>query len=169
MTRTLNAAACTLLLASLLLLATLAHAQTDACRQRLMADDTLRQLYARGDGMRIVVPAVPDVVEGLTAARVFGVARRKLRAHGLHDPDAGQWLNVSLNVGSVQYAMILSLRRWTDDLGYGLPGEVTVWGLGGGGYHNDNASQVLQNVVQHVDEFIKLYAAAQKACPGPSY
>ena len=151
-----------LLLIAFGLLAALAHAQTDACRQILMASDELRQLYARGDGMGVTVPAVPQVLEGLTAARVHGVAVRKLEAHGLLDrATTAQWLDVNVNVGDTQFAMILSLRRWTNDLGYGLPGQITVWGLGGG-YHAGSAERVLARVAQHVDEFIALYARAQR-------
>ena len=53
-------------------------------------------------------------------------------------------------------------------MGYGLPGESTVWGTGGG-YHEGSAERVLARVAQHMDEFIELYAAAQAACSGPSY
>ena len=158
-----------LLMASLLLLATLAHAQTDDCRQRLMANDDLRQLYAKGEGMRVRVPAVPQTIEGLTAARVFNVAVRKLEAHGLIDPDARQWLQINLNLTHAAFAMFVALRRWSDDLGYGLPGEITVWATGGGGLHRGSMERVLARVAQHVDEFITLYVKAQKACSGPSY
>ena len=48
------------------------------------------------------------------------------------------------------------LMRWADDLGYGLPEESTVWGLGGG--------RVLIRVAQHIDAFIALYQRPQAAC-----
>ena len=51
-----------------------------------------------------------------------------------------------------------------DDLGYGLPGESTVWGLGGGGRHRGSAERVLAKVALHLDEFIMLYQRAQRAC-----
>ena len=106
------------------------------CRRHLMQVDHLRQLYTGGAGMQLRVSPVPEGIDGLTAARVYEAAWRKLAAHDLHDPDAAQWLDVNVNVGARQVAMIVSLRRWTDDLGYGLPGEITVWALGGGGYHD---------------------------------
>ena len=59
---------------------------------------------------------------------------------------------------------MLSLRRWADDLGYGLLGESTVWGLGGGGTYEGAAGQVLARLAQHMDEFIRLYTHAQRAC-----
>ena len=89
------------------------HPQSQACRQYLMRHDALRQLYARGDGIQVRVPTVPNVIEGLTAARVYG----------LHDPEAPQFLNVSVNVGHSSFVVFLSLRHWTDDIGYGLAGE----------------------------------------------
>ena len=147
-----------------LLLPALALAQTQACRQLLMRHDELRQLYAEGDGMAVRVPTVPGVIEGLTAARVHGVARRKLQAHGLHDPEAAQFLNVSVSVGHRTFLVFLSLRRWTDDIGYGLAGEATVWGLGGGGSHGNHAERVLAWVAQHMSDFIDLYQRAQRAC-----
>lgn len=137
---------------------------SDACRRHLMQVDHLRQLYTGGAGMRLRVPTIPYGIDGLTAARVYEAAWRKLAAHGLHDADATQWLDINLNVGEGQYAMILSLRRWTEDLGYGLPGEMTVWGLGGGGYHDGNAERVIAQVLRHVDQFVDLYAQAQWTC-----
>jgi len=82
----------------------------------------------------------------------------------LHDTDATQWLVVTVEVGSAQYTMILSLRRWTENLGYGLPGEMTVWGLGGGDYHESSPDQVLARVLQRMDDFITLYVQAQWTC-----
>ena len=136
----------------------------DACRRHLMQVDHLRQLYAAGAGMRLRVPPVPGGIEGLTAARVYEAAWRKLSAHDLHDPDATQWLDVNVNVGEGRFAMILSLRRWADDLGYGLPGEMTVWGLGGGGYHDGKGQRVIAQVLRRMDDFIDLYAQAQWVC-----
>ena len=88
----------------------------------------------------------------------------KLAAHDLHDTNAPQWLDLNLNVGDRQFAVILSLRRWADDLGYGLPGEMTVWGLGGGGYHGGSAERVIAHVLRHMDDFIELYGEAQWGC-----
>ena len=61
-------------------------------------------------------------------------------------------------------SILMSLRRWADDLGYGLPGESTVWGLGGGGRHEGSAGRVLTRVAQYMDDFIALYQRAQDAC-----
>ena len=127
---------------------------SDACRQRLMRAAHLQQLYAAGDDMDLRVHAVPQAIEELTVAR----------AHGLHDANARQWLDINVNVGSSQFAIIVSLRRRVEDTGYGLPGEVTVWGLGGGGYHKGNVERVLARIAQHVDEFIALYTEAQREC-----
>ncbi len=147
-----------------LLFPVLAYAQTDACRQFLMQHDELRQLYARGDGMSVRVPPVSKRFARLTATGVHEVAVRKLRSSGLYEPDARQWLQISLNMDAAQFAIFLSLRRWSDDLGYGLPGESTVWGLGGGGQHRGSAGRVLVQVAQHMDEFITLYERAQRTC-----
>ena len=114
--------------------------------------------------MRLRVPPVPEVMQGLTAARVYEAAWRKLAAHDLHDPDATQWLDVNVNVGQGQFAILMSLRRWTDDLGYGLPGEMTVWGLGGGGYHDGKGERVIAQVLRRMDDFIQLYGQAQWVC-----
>jgi len=97
----------------------------------------------------------------LTAARIYEAAQRKLGAKGLHDPDATQWLDVTLDVDGAQYTMILSLRRWTEDLGYGLLGEMTVWNLGGGDYHEGSANRVIAKVLQRMDDFTALYVQAQ--------
>ena len=140
------------------------HSQTDACRQFLMQHDDLRQLYAKGDTMSVRVPPVPQLFRNLTAAHVHEVAARKLRSSGLYDPDAAQWLEVNVNLDTEQFAILMSFRRWTDDLGYGLPGESTVWGLGGGGQHRGSAGRVLTMVSRHLDEFIMLYEQAQRSC-----
>ena len=155
----------TLIAAALaLLLPAVANPQADACRQYLMLHDDLRQLYARGDGMAVRVPPVPNRFSRLTAASVNELAVRKLRASGVYDPDAAQWLEVNVNVGVEHFAILMSLRRWADDLGYGLPGESTVWGLGGGGRHLESPGRVLTMLSQHMDEFIGLYVGAQRAC-----
>ena len=147
-----------------LLLPTLAHAQAEACRQFLMRHDNLRQLYAGGDGMALRVSPVSERVAGLSSSHVYEVARRKLQAYGLHDRDAPQWLSITVTFDDTQFAILMSLRRWTDDLGYGLPGESTVWGVGGGGFHQGSAGRVLTQVSQHMDGFIALYEDAQRAC-----
>ena len=156
-----------LVTAVVLLLATFiaqAAGPSDACRRHLMNVDHLRQLYTGGAGMQLRVPPVSEVIDGLTAGRVYEAAWRKLNAHGLHDADATQWLDVNMQADSMQYTLILSLRRWADDLGYGLPGEMTVWVLGSGNYHDGNADRVIARVLQHMDSFIMLYAQAQSMC-----
>ena len=130
-----------------LLFSALAQAQSDGCRQFLMRHDELRQLYAWGDGMALRVPPVPNRFAGLTAVRVHEVARRKLRAHGLYDPDGPQWLEISVSLDGARFDILMSLGRWADDLVYGLPGESTVWGVGGGGRHEGSAGRVLTRVV----------------------
>ena len=147
-----------------LLFPAVVSAQTDACRQFLMQHDALRQLYASGDGMGVRVSPVPQLFRNLTAAHVHEVAARKLRSSGLYDPDAAQWLEVSVNLDTEQFAILLSLRRWSEDLGYGLPGESTVWGLGGGGRHLESPGRIVTQVSQHMDEFIMLYEQAQRSC-----
>ena len=137
---------------------------SDTCRRYLMRADHLRQLYAGGARMRVRVPTVPELLKGLTTVRVYEAAWRKLSANGLHDADARQWLDINLSVGPRQYGVILSLRRWTADLGYGLPGEITVWGLGGGGTHEGSAERVIHRLLQHVDQFVALYVQAQTIC-----
>lgn len=153
-------------MATLLLATLLTHADepSDACRQHLMRVDHLRQLYAAGAGMRVRVPAIPEVVEGLTAADVYEAAWRKLSASGVHDADATQWLDVRVDIDGPQYTLILSLKRWTENLGYGLPGEMTVWGLGSGDYHESSAHRVIARVLKHMDDFLALYVQAQWTC-----
>ena len=129
-----------------------------------MRHDELRQLYARGDGMALRVPPVPALFADLTAARIHEVARHKLQASGLYDPDAPQWLEIDVDLGSARVATLLSLRRWVDDIGYGLPGESTVWVLRDSGTHEGNVGRVLAVVSQDVDEFIRLYIDAQRSC-----
>ena len=147
-----------------LALPALANPQTQACRQFLMQFDNLRQLYARGDAMAVRVPPVPPLFRSLTAADVHEVAARKLRSSGLYEADAAQWLDINVQIDGTQFAILMSLRRWADDLGYGLPGESTVWGVGGGGRHQGSPGRVLTMVSQHMDEFIGLYVGAQNAC-----
>lgn len=155
----------TLLLCALCLtLPTLAPAQTDACRQLLNQQQDLRQLYARGDGMAVQVVLSPGEPQRRRVKRVYEVTRQRLEAHGLYDPDAPQWLEINVTGDAGQFAILMSLRRWTDDLGYGLPGESTVWVLGGGGRHGGRFGWVLAWVGNHVDEFIRLYRQAQRAC-----
>ena len=153
-----------LLCALSFLLPDVAPAQTDVCRRFLMQHDDLRQLYARGDGMALRVAPLAEPFPDLGAAQVHEVARRKLQASGLYDPDAAQWLDVNVHVDTEAFAFLMSLRRWTDDLGYGLPGESTVWALGGAGRHGGSAGRVLTVVSQQVDEFVGLYVRAQEAC-----
>ena len=153
-----------LLCALSLLFPALALPLSDGCRQYLMLNDELRQLYARGDGMALRIAPVPELFRDLGSARVHDVAQRKLQASGLYDPDAPQWLEVNVYLDRDQFAIRMSLRRWAHDLGYGLPGESTVWGLGGDGRHGGSAGRVLTMVSQHMDEFIMLYVQAQRAC-----
>ena len=127
-----------------LLLPTFGLAQSDACREYLMRHDDLRQFYVRGDGMALRVGSVSELIEGFASPKVYEVVRRKLQAHGLHDPDSPQWLEINL--------------------GYGLPGESTVWGVVGDGHHGGSAGRVLTQVAQHMDEFIALYGHAQRTC-----
>lgn len=150
----------------LLLAAPVAQAAepSDPCLRHLMRVDHLRQLYAGGAGMRLRVPAIPELVEGLTAAHVYEAAWRKLSASGVHDPDAAQWLDAKLDVDGARYTLSLSLKRWTEDLGYGLPGEMTVWGLGSAGNHESSAKRVIARVLQHMDSFLALYVQAQWTC-----
>ena len=49
-------------------------------------------------------------------------------------------------------------------IGYGLPGKMTVWSLGGGDYHEGNAARVAARVLQHMDNFVELYVQAQWTC-----
>ena len=63
--------------------------------------------------------------------QVEKVAVSKLKFAGLLDAEVNQWLDININLDRSQFAILLSLRRWVDDLGYGLAGEITVWGLGG--------------------------------------
>ena len=142
----------------------LGHAKSDPCRQFLMRHDDLRQLYARGDGMALRIPPVREPLQDITSARVHDVARRKLQAAGLYDPDAPQWLAISVRLDVVKYSFLMSLRRWADDLGYGLPGESTVWVLGGGERHQGSTGRVLTQVSRRLDEFIASYRRAQEAC-----
>ena len=129
-----------------------------------MRHDDLRQLYARGDGMALRVGPVSELIEGLASPQVYEVARRKLQAHGLHDPDSPQWLEINVSLDNTRFAILMSLRRWSDNLGYGLPEESTVWGVAGDGRHGGSAGRVLTQVAQHMDEFIALYGHAQRTC-----
>ena len=130
----------TIAVAAFLLLATLAHAQTEDCRQRLMGSMILRQLYARGAGMGVRVPAVPQAIEGLTAARVLDVAARKLEAHELIDPNASQWLAINLNVGSVAFSMFVALRRWAAHGSIGGVAATGAWSATLYGIDNEHSS-----------------------------
>ena len=153
-----------LLFALSLIVPTPALPLSDDCRQYLIHRDELRQLYAAGDGISVRVSPVLNRFSDLTAAHVHEIAARKLGASGLYEADAAQWLQISVNIGVEQFDVILSLRRWTDDLGYGLPGESTVWALGAAGLHRESAGRVLTRVAQHVDEFVELYERAQRSC-----
>ena len=147
-----------------LLLPALAIPQTQSCRQFLMRNSELGQLYARGDGMGVRINFEEKTHPRVRAYQVEKVAVDKLKFKGLLDTAAKQWLDININLDRSQFAILLSLRRWSDDMGYGVPGEITVWGLGGGGDHHGSGWRVLQRLEQHVDEFIVLYWRAQRSC-----
>ena len=155
------------IVATVLLTAVAVHTDTSLtgpCWDHVMRTDELRQLYTGGNPVALRVAPVPAALEGLTTTIVHRVVEVKLRSYGLYHPEARQWIDINLNVGGGQFAMILSLRRWIDNLGYGLPGEITVWGVGGGGQHRGSAGWVLAKVAQHLDDFVALYQRAQRAC-----
>ena len=147
-----------------LLLPALAIPQTQACRQFLIRNPELGQLYARGDGMGVRINFEEKPHPRVRTYQVEKAVVNKLRFKGLLDTEAKQWLDININLDRSQFAVLLSLRRWSDDMGYGVPGEITVWGLGGGGDHHGSGWRVLQRLGQHVDEFIALYQRAQRAC-----
>ena len=147
-----------------LLLPALAIPQTQSCRQFLMRNPELGQLYARGDGMGVRINFEEKPHPRVRTYQVEKVVVNKLKFKGLLDTEAKQWLDINLNLDRSRFAILLSLRRWSGDMGYGVPGEITVWGLGGGGDHHGSGWRVLQRLEQHVDEFIALYQRAQRAC-----
>ena len=142
----------------------LSPAQTQACRRFLMRNPELGQLYARGDGMGVRINFEEKPHPRLRTYEVEKAAVDKLRFKGLLDTEANQWLDININLDRSQFAILLSLRHWSDDMGYGVPGEITVWGLGGGGRHYGSDWRVLQRLERHLDEFIRLYRRAQRAC-----
>ncbi len=150
--------------ALVLALPALPPAETSSCRQFLMRNPELAQLYARGDGMGVRINFEEKPHPFVRTYQVEKLAVDKLRFGGLFDTEANQWLDINLNLDRRQFAILLSLRRWTDDMGYGVPGEITVWGLGGGGQHHGSGWRVLERLGHHVDEFIALYRRAQRAC-----
>ena len=104
----------------------------DTCHRHLMKVHQLQLLYASGDPMQLRLPALPDLLEWFTLGWGCEAVWRKLSACGFHDSDAMQWLNMRQTARATQLTIVHSLRRWANDLGYGLPGEITVWSLGGG-------------------------------------
>ena len=150
--------------ALIVLLPALSPAETSSCRQFLMRNPELGQLYARGDGMGVRINFKERPHPRLRTYEVEKAAVDKLTYKGLLDTEVNQWLDININLDRSQFAILLSLRRWSDDMGYGVPGEITVWGLGGGGRHYGSDWRVLQRLEQHLDEFIALYRRAQRAC-----
>ena len=147
-----------------LALPALVNTTTQSCRSYLMRNPELGQLYARGDGMGVRINFEEKSHPFVRTYRVEKLAVDKLRFQGLFDTEANQWLDINLNLDRRQFAILISLRRWSDDMGYGVPGEITVWGLGGGGQHHGSGWRVLERLGHHVDDFIALYRRAQRAC-----
>ncbi len=147
-----------------LALPALVNTTTPSCRSLLMCNPELGQLYARGDGMGVRINFEEKPHPFVRAYQVEKLAVDKLTFGGLLDTEAKQWLDINLNLDRRQFAILLSLRRWSDDMGYGVPGEITVWGMGGGGQHYGSDWRVLERLGHHVDDFIALYRRAQRAC-----
>ena len=51
----------------------------------------------------------------------------------------------------------LGLRRWVDKFGYNLGGEITVWGVDGGGWHERHGERVQAELRQHVEVIIEFF------------
>ena len=136
------------------------------CAGALMADLDARQFYAAGARMsaRVTAPVDPRPLPGLNKEILSDFVEVRLRSLGLFDKTSGQHLHVSVQVAGVDYIVLMALRREVDDLGYGMPGVMTVWYSAGTGRHVGSTGGVLAEVGRRVLMFAEQYKAAQRAC-----
>ena len=137
-----------------------------------MRNPELGQLYAAGDAMGVRVNFEERGYPRLRPYEVETMVADKLRAVGLYAPDddpyrtdsVAQRLHVSIVLDDSRFVILMSLRRWTDDPIYGVPGEITVWVFSDGDRHQGSGFKVLERLGWCLDNFIRLYQQAQRAC-----
>ena len=138
----------------------------NSCAAILMADLDARQFYAAGDKMsaRVSAPADPNPLPGLDRKILSDFVEVRLRSLGLFDKTSEQHLHVTVQVAEADYIILMALRREVDDLGYGMPGVMTVWYAASTGQHVGSTGGVLAEVGRRVFLFAEQYKAAQRAC-----
>ena len=151
------------LLAALLLSPAWAAA---ACHHDTVADPDARQLYAAGAKMsvRVLGPKDSEFVPGLTAQVLADFVEVRLDSVGLHSASATQHLYLTVQVAEADYLILMILRREAADLGYGVPGTMSVWFGSNAGQHGGSMGGILAQVGFRLNEFVEKYKAAQRQC-----
>ena len=150
------------MMACVLLLAVwTAAAQSPQCHERIRRDPQARQLYAGGAKMSLRVQLS---TESIALTVLTHHARERVEVAGVYAPGAGQHLKGDVTLSPKAFTAIVSLRRQVDDLGYGVPGIVSVWLEGIAGTHKEDAHVVLRRVRRYVEDLLAKYVAAQRIC-----
>ena len=129
-----------------------------------------RKLYTACAPMDFVVENLePEESQeiGLTDQAIENVVESRLRAARLFAPsekqDRKQYLHINVTIVGRAFNINVELRRFLDDLGYGVGGVVEVWNAGGTGTHGGNGQYILGIVSRYLDEFIASYLRVNEA------
>lgn len=99
---------------------------------------------------------------GITRERIETLARSRLRSARIYrDGWSDTYLYIRVNVRLTYYGLEVEYRKFVFDhlAGEKTDGQgfATTWERGGVGVHGRDAGFVLQNVSEHIDEFIDEY------------
>ena len=122
------------------------------------------ELFTRCAPMEFVVEKLdPEDTRatGLTEKSIENAVESRLRAARLFAPrekqNRLQYLYIHLNIIGFAFGIEVELRRYLDNLGYGIPGFAAVWWAGTVGQHGNDGQYILGLVSMHLDKFIASY------------
>ena len=121
-----------------------------------------RNLFALCAPMGLVVepmPVDPSRSLGLTAAAIEDEIEPRLRDAHLFGVDSSQYLSVQVNLSATEdfFSLALHLKRYVDDMGYGIGGFVTMWSTDKLGVHGGDRRVVLKTIAMLAEEFLGYY------------
>lgn len=132
-----------------------------------------RNLFALCAPMNLVVepmPADPSRSLGLTAAAIEHEIEPRLRDARLFEAGSSQYLSVHVNLSTTGdfFSLALHLKRYVDDMGYGIGGFVTMWSTDNVGVHKGDRRVILKTVAMLAEEFLNYYLQVnEEECQAP--
>ena len=121
--------------------------------------------------MALVVDLEPESSAkeiGLTKQAIINAAASRLRGARLfasfeEQTLSLQYLHLVVAMHDSAYVANLYLKRYLDDLGFGMPGIATGWSTGNVGLHGGNAQYLLGIVSEFFDNFLASYLRVNEA------